>query len=96
MLSIPIKRLTVTFLLSLVIIGGPAILEHGETSATSNSFIRCEGNNCDTKCTGGKNPCGLNATCCAKQYYEDGECEDSMEDTFTCYGEPKEGEGGEG
>jgi len=98
MLATRLKRLCTTLILSLAIAGGPLVVpSSGLTSTPSpdqpSSFIRCEesnGGTCDDQCEGDISKfCGTTATCCARQYYENGECDDAYEDNFTCYGNPE-------
>ena len=97
MFSTRVKRLMFTLTVCLLLVGGTVSLSSEPTIPTvksptieTASFIRCEestGGNCRDQCDLSIYMCG-STTCCARQYYENGECEDAHEDIFTCDGNP--------
>lgn len=84
-----LKRLLTTSFISLTIIIGTSALIYPDLGATPSYFIRCEDppGTRDSQCDGDiTERCNKKAFCCASQYYSGGECDDSKEDIFICYG----------
>lgn len=87
----------VSLTVSLAMVGGSVFLSNGgygaPSSASPSLFIRCEedtGGTCDSQCEDAPSEICGSTICCARQYYENGECEDEHEDEFICYGYPKD------